>query len=301
MVKTSSVWFFGTSHFAVPYLRALTADDRFDVTLVITQPDKPAGRGKMMTPPPIKDIAEKQGLKVLQPKNINDYSQFSILNSQFVPPDFFVVIAYGQILSEEILRIPRIAPINIHYSLLPRWRGAAPIQHSILAGDTETGIAIQKMVRELDAGMILAQEKIAIRPRETFTSLHDRLAERGVPLLIQTLLHPLTPIPQSTTGVTVCRKLRREDGVVDPETMTAGQIDRKVRALNPWPGVTVTLSGQSVKLLETSLESVRSSTPLPCAHGTILHLVTVQPAGKKPMAGAEWMRGRQPRNPKQPK
>ena len=284
----TSIWFLGTSAFAIPSLEALIANPEFSVDLVITQPNRPAGRKKELLPPPVKIVAEQNGLKIIQPENINHDSPFSILHSPFVRPDYLVVVSFGQILSQQILDIPRVAPVNIHGSLLPRFRGASPIHHAILAGDRETGVTVQRMVKELDAGPILAQERTPMDPRETYASLHDRLASMGAQLLLKTLASSLTETPQNQKHVTVCRKLTRADGTVDPMAMTAEQIDRKVRALNPWPGVT----HGGLKILETALTPVQDSTPLPCTEGTILHLVTVQPAGKKPMTGAEWSRGK---------
>ncbi|MBI1812253.1 methionyl-tRNA formyltransferase [Candidatus Peregrinibacteria bacterium] len=287
-----SLVFLGTSTFAVPSLEALADDSAFSVNLVITQPDKPKGREKIQTQSLVKLAAQKRGLLVAQPEHINEefddlIAQFSIFNFQFS-----IVVAYGQILSQTILDFPDVAPVNVHASLLPRWRGASPMQHAILAGDREAGITIQKMIYELDAGPILAQERTPIEPRETFTALHDRLATMGAKLLVRTLKEPLHPKEQSTAGITICKKLTRVDGVVDPNAMTAEEIDRRVRALNPWPGVTMTIKGTTLKILETRLEQIGESYSLGCAHGTTLYLVTVQPPGKKPMSGAAWGRGR---------
>ncbi|MBI3619380.1 methionyl-tRNA formyltransferase [Candidatus Peregrinibacteria bacterium] len=287
-----SLVFLGTSTFAAPSLEALADDPAFSIDLVITQPDKPKGREKIQTQSPVKLVAQKHHLAVAQPENINDefddiLSKFSIFNFQFS-----IVVAYGQILSQTILNFPDVAPVNVHASLLPRWRGASPMQHAILAGDRETGVTIQRMVHELDAGPILAQEHTPIEPRETFTALHDRLAPIGAELLIETLKKSLHPVPQSENSVTICRKLTRADGIVDPQIMTADEIDRRVRALNPWPGVTLTIRDATLKILETSLEKTDESHALFCAHDTTLYLVTVQPSGKKPMSGGAWARGR---------
>ena len=294
--KKLSVWFLGTSAFAVPTLEALVANPAFSVDLVITQPDRPVGRKQDLTSPPVKITAEQHDVQVIQPENIN--SQFSILNSQFPQPDFLIVVSFGQILSDQILSIPKIAPVNLHASLLPRWRGASPLQHAILSGDTESGVTVQKIVKELDAGPILAQEKVTLDPRETFTTLHDRLATLGAALLIKTLTSPLHPVEQDQTKVTLCRTLKRADGKIDHSTLPASEIDRKVRGLNPWPGVTLIVNNQLLKLLETSLEASMNSAALACTQGTTLHLVTVQPAGGKAMSGSEWLRGKQPRQPK---
>ena len=206
--------------------------------------------------------------------------------------NFLVVVAYGQILSKEILALPRIAPINLHPSLLPRWRGASPMHHAILAGDRETGVTIQQMAEALDAGPILAQERLPLSSMETFASLKQTLAEKGAALLTHTLQSPLQPVPQDATKVSVCFKLTRKDGEVDPQRMTAEEIDRKVRALTPWPGVTCPINRETVKILKTSLTAVKEALPLPCAGDSTLFVLEMQPPGKKPMSGAAWTRGK---------
>lgn len=294
--KKISVWFLGTSPFAVPSLEALIADPAFSVDLVITQPDRPAGRKQELAASAVKIAAEKHGLRIQQPEDINTQLPSTSLgagstrNTQ--APDFLVVVSFGQILSQKILDLPTIAPVNVHASLLSRWRGASPLQHAILGADKESGVTVQKIVKELDAGPVLAQEKVTLDPRETFVSLHDRLAPMGANLLIKTLKSPLRPTEQDASQVTVCRTLKRSDGKLDHASLSASDIDRKVRALTPWPGVTLIINGQFLKLLETSLEPSMHSSAFPCAQGTVLHLVSVQPAGGKPMAGAEWERGK---------
>ncbi len=310
-----SIVFCGTPEFALPSLQALTEDPAFRVTHVITQPDKPVGRKQEMTSPPVKILANELGIPVLQPRNINKDLQLirhaeevgTLLRDDpslrfgspqdDVPtvskrPDFLVVAAYGQILSKEILAWPKIAPINLHASLLPRWRGASPIQHAILMGDQTSGVTIQRMVRELDSGPILAKEEIEIDPRETFISLHEKLSKLGAPLLLQTLKNPLKETSQDESKVTLCAKLTRGAGVVDPATMTAEEIDRHVRALVPWPGVRITIEGKEVKLIETSLEPSPDAFELSCAKGTMLYILRIQSPGRKPISGLEWWRGK---------
>ncbi len=294
---SSSVVFLGTSAFAVPSLRALAADKRFDVQLVVSQPDRPAGRKQTLTPPPVKITAEELSLKIFQPEKLN--SQFpahrslgeggSILNSQFPRPDFLVVVSYGQILSEEILAFPVVAAVNVHASLLPKLRGASPLQHAILQGLPETGVTVQRMVKELDAGPILAQSTVKPDNRETFLTLHDKLAVAGAKLLIETLSSPLEGKPQNESDATFCKKLTKSEGITDPKTMDAAQIDRMVRALTPWPGVTI----GDVKILSASLESSDESMPVSCADNSILYVTSIQPAGGKPMSGKEYLRGHQ--------
>ncbi|MEK7590909.1 MAG: methionyl-tRNA formyltransferase [Patescibacteria group bacterium] len=292
MAKVHPIIFLGTSAFAVPSLRALAGDPSFKIDLVITQPDRPAGRGKKMTPSPIKMLAKDLGLPIAQPESINEWRQPATSNQQPATfrPDFLVVVSYGQILPLAILNAPVIAPVNVHASLLPRWRGASPIQHAILAGDKETGVTVQRMVKELDAGPILAQEKTAIDGRTTAPHLHDRLATMGADLLTRTLNAPLSPVEQDEINITFCKKLTREDGKADPASMAAEEIDRRVRALNPWPGVTADVNGQTFKILAAELTATKDSFPLPCAKDTVLHLVSVQMPGGKPISGAEWAR-----------
>jgi len=282
------VVFMGTPDFAVPSLKALLSDPAFSVKLVITQPDKPTGRAQILTAPPVKEAAKRMELPVMQPEDIRkDFAGLHLPR-----PDVLVVVSYGQILSQEILDFPAIAPVNLHASLLPRWRGASPIQHAILAGDGETGVTVQRMFEQLDAGPILAQEKIPLASRETTQTLHDRLAKLGASLLKETLLHPLHPVPQDDAAATFCRKLARADGHCDPGALTAEEIDRKVRALTPWPGVTCPIKDEIVKILKTSLTEQPESLPLPCSKNTMVFIIELQSPGGKPMNGAAWMRGR---------
>jgi methionyl-tRNA formyltransferase len=289
-MEKKSIVFCGTPDFAIPSLRALAGDPRFDVRLVITQPDRPIGRSGRATPPAMKKAAIDLGIEVWQPEKLN--VQLAEGNYKAADrPDFLVVVAYGQLLSSLVLEWPTIAPINVHGSLLPRWRGASPVEHAILHGDTETGIAVQRMVKELDAGPILGIAKTPIGERETALQLRERLSAMGADLLVDVLSKPLVETPQSHDGVTICRKLSRDDGKADTATMTAVQIDRMARALYPWPGVTATVMGREVKIIETALEPTATSTLVVCAENSTLEIVMIQEAGKKAMTGAEWARG----------
>ncbi len=289
-MKRHSIVFCGTPDFATTCLKALASDERFDVQLVITQPDRPVGRGKEMTPPDVKVTAQELGISVLQPEDIN--ADFNAVSSTLsTRPDFLVVVAYGQILTQQVLDWPTIAPVNVHASILPRWRGASPIEHAVLHGDKETGVALQRMVLELDAGTILAIAKTPIGERENSLQLRERLAPLGASLLTDTLSKPLHETPQSTEGVTFCPRLSRDDGKADSATEAAEEIDRKVRAFTPWPSVRMTVNGRELKVLETDLSLTATSTPVVCAKNTTLHLVRVQEAGGKPMTGIEWERG----------
>lgn len=285
-----SIVFAGTSEFAVTCFAQLVKNPAFEITLVITQPDRPVGRKHVLTAPPMKKLALRHGIPVFQPEKLN--KEWSESEWKDLKPDFLVVVAYGQILSEKILSIPTRASINVHGSLLPRWRGASPIHHAILAGDTETGVTTQVMAKELDAGPILQQASTTIDPRETFTSLYAKLAELGAPLLEKTLLEPLNPQVQPTEGMTICGLLERRDGECNATTMTAEEIDRKVRALTPWPGVTMPINGVTVKVLETDLVQNAKALPVTCTDGSTLYVTLLQEPGKKPMSGADWERGR---------
>ncbi len=281
--KPQSVVFLGTSAFAVPSLKALALDPDFEIQLVITQPDKPAGRKQVMTPSPIKIAAQELRLPIAQPEKINS------LTTNHYPlttrPNFLIVVSYGQILSQEILDWPTEAAINVHPSLLPLLRGATPLQHAILHGLPESGVTVQRMIKELDAGPMLSQMSVPLTQRETFLTLHDRLALIGAELLVKTLKKPLQQTAQENEKATFCGKLSKADGIADPTTMTAHQIDRMVRALTPWPGVTIGTN----KILETTLES--GDLTVPCAEQTTLTIVRIQPAGGTPMSGSDFMRG----------
>lgn len=204
---------------------------------VVAQPDKPVGRGLQMQAPPVKQEALARGLEVAQPSKARDPEFLRLLHR--MAPDVIVVAAYGQLLPPDLLAIPRFGCLNVHTSLLPRWRGAAPIQWAILEGDTETGITLMRMDAGLDTGDILAMERTAVRPDDTGQILHDRLAVLGGDLLIRTLPDWLegriTPRPQGPQGVTYARKLTREDGRLDWRR-PAAVLERQIRALNPWPG-----------------------------------------------------------------
>lgn len=276
-----SIVFLGTSAFAVPSLHALVSDPNFDVKLVITQPDRPVGRKQLLTSSPVKVAAQKRELPVIQPENIHSLPDLP------TRPDFLVVVSYGQILSQEILDLPTTAAVNLHASLLPLLRGASPLQHAILQNLPTSGVTVQRMVKELDAGPILAQLSHTLDADETFTTLHNKLANLGADLLVQTLSRPLKEKMQDASQATFCRKLTKKDGISDPASMSAQDIDRRVRALTPWPGVSV----HDTKLLETSLEPSKEALSVPCANGTTLYVSRIQSAGGKPMSGADFVHG----------
>lgn len=284
MIRPISVIFAGTPEFAVPTLKALINDPDIRVKMVITQPDMPVGRKQEVLPTPVKVAAQEAGIEVLQPEDINT-------SYPTIDHDFLVVVAYGQLVKQHVLDAPKVAALNVHASLLPHLRGASPMQHTILHGDMTTGITVQRMVRKLDAGPILGQVIHTVDPRETIQTLHDTLSTLGTDLLLSILRNPPQEIEQDETNVTMCHKLSRETGFVDPSTMDAPTIDRAVRALVPWPGVRCAVSNEEVKLIETSLVPTNKSIELPCKN-SVLHIVSLQPPGKKPMSGIDFMRGR---------
>jgi methionyl-tRNA formyltransferase len=284
--------FCGTPEFALPALRALATDPRFVIDLVVTQPDRPVGRKQVLTPPPVKREAEALGLTVAQPEKLN--AALPELQTQVPRPDILVVVAYGQILSQAVLDWPSQLPVNVHASLLPRWRGASPIEAALVAGDQETGVTIQRMVRALDAGDILSQRSHPITGTDTSQTLRRDLAELGATLLVDTLTQPLTPVAQDASQVTLCTLLSREDGSIDCAVLTATEIERRWRAFTPWPGLTTEVHGEKLKLRQVSLSEQPNALKLDCAQGTALWVTEVQAASGTPMAAADWLRGRRP-------
>lgn len=292
--------FMGSPKFALPTLSALA--ENYSIQGVVTQPDRPAGRGKELTPPAIKSFAIDLGLPVIQPEKIKDPVAMQQLANW--APDLIVVVAYGQILRQTVLDLPRNGCINVHASLLPRWRGAAPIQAAILAGDEWAGVTIMRMDSGVDTGPILSQRGIPILCEDTAGSLSERLAEMGAELLIETLpvylMGELQPRPQNELGVTYAPMLKKGDGQLD-FTQSALDLARRVRAFNPWPGATTQWKGQPLRIHSAhAIEDYLSPPgqrlvygPKPAigtGQGTLV-LDEVQPAGKKAMPGDVFLRG----------
>lgn len=242
------VVFAGTPEFAVPSLRALL-NAGHDVVMVLTQPDRPAGRGRRTIAGPVKQYALEAGLPVRQPSNLEDASILAELQS--LRPRVMVVAAYGLLLKRSVLDLPELGCINVHASLLPRWRGAAPIQRAIEAGDAETGISIMQMAPGLDTGPVLARRAVPIEPTDTGGSLHDRLAPLGAELLVETLgglaAGAVEAVPQDDTAATYARKITAADSCLD-WSQPAEQLERRVRAMNPWPVVRVRHDGESLRI-----------------------------------------------------
>jgi methionyl-tRNA formyltransferase len=299
MHMMTRVVFMGSPEFAVPTLRALTRE--YAIVGVITQPDKPAGRGRGMRPPAIKVEAAALGLPVMQPPRLSDIQALHQL--QDWAPELIVVAAFGQILRTEVLSLPAHGCINVHASLLPRWRGAAPIQAAIAAGDSETGVTIMKMDKGLDTGDILAQRSETIRHQDTAESLSRRLSEVGAELLMEKLREYLSgvlmPVPQDPSRATKAPILRKEDGLLDP-SLPAVALERRVRAFNPWPGAYIDWTGGRLKIHRAYVAdtSVRAGTrlilqgePALAAMDGALVLDEVQPAGRKSMSGRAFLAG----------
>ncbi len=239
----------------MPSLRALV-DAGHEIQMVITQPDRPARRGMKLTPPAVKVAALELGLEVYQPERIRDPEAVERLRR--LRPDVLVVVAYGQIIPASVLAIPRLGAVNVHASLLPRHRGAAPVAGAILAGDTVTGVTIMRMDEQLDHGPILATSATDIGAREDAVALTSRLAALGAGVLVDTLAHPeeINAVEQDHGAATVTRRLSKEDGMLGWE-MGALEIDRRVRALQPWPGATLPTKKGRVKVLSGHVEGDR--------------------------------------------
>lgn len=243
--------FFGTPAFALPSLRALVNRGN-EVVAVVTQTDKPQGRGRRVAPPPIKELARSLGLAVFQPTQVRD-TQF-IQELRVLEPDAIVVVSYGRILPQALLDMPRYGGINLHPSLLPKYRGAAPIPWPILHGEEETGVTTFLMDEGMDTGPLLRQRPMAIRPFDTAGTLSERLSEEGALMLLETLdgleKGSIFPVPQPEKGVSYTSKLRKSDGEID-WTRPVLQIHNQVRGLNPWPGAYTFYQGELLKVWTT--------------------------------------------------
>src|SRR4029453_14124818 len=296
--------FIGAGEIGVPTLQALLRSSEHQLTGVVTQPDKPVGRAQRIEPTPIKRALAGSKVSILQPARIKDRQAIEEIRA--LQPDTIIVIAYGQILPREVLEIPRIACLNLHASLLPRWRGAAPIQAAIAAGDPETGITVMYMAEGLDTGDILLQRGIDILPTDIGGSLHDRLAQIAPEALLealQMLANGNAPrISQDNALATYAPKLTRDDGKID-WSEPAEIIERKIRAFNPWPGAFTEIAAPRVRKLKIFSaaivdlsgkpgEFLRSEKELIVASGkNALSLNEVQPEGKRRMDAAAFLRG----------
>lgn len=305
--------FFGTPELAVPTLQAVAK--AHTVTAVVCQPDKPQGRSKKLVPPPVKVAAETLGIPVHQPSKLNDGRFERWLQEQ--APEVCTVAAYGRMLKQPILDIPPKGWLNVHPSLLPRWRGASPIQTALLAGDTETGVSIMRIVLEMDAGDVLLQERVPINPEITHPELSAKLAEIGARLMVEGLdllaKDQAVFTPQDPALVTHSRIITKEDGRID-WTKSAWDIHNQVRALQPWPIAYCQFRGQTFRILRTkvldtgmendgdlpesaweapagSIVAVRKNSLLVATGSGILELLAVQAPGKRVMNTGDFLRG----------
>jgi methionyl-tRNA formyltransferase len=296
--------FMGSPEFAVPVLESLAT--HYYLVGVISQPDRPAGRGQGLVPPPVKLSAQRLGIPVFQPEKLRLPEALSQL--QAWSPDLMVVAAFGQILRQEVLSLPHQGCINVHASLLPRWRGAAPIQAAILAGDKETGITIMKMDPGVDTGPILNQRALAIHPQDTTSSLAPRLSILGAELLLETLPGYLSgsiqPQPQPDQGITYAPMLKKEDGWLD-FSQPALALERRIRAMHPWPGTSMDWEGLPLKILAAHVgmisnlgiqtpgfRTVEAGMPAVVAgDNTLLVLDEVLPPGRRVMPGRAFLAG----------
>ena len=291
--------FMGSPDFALPTLKALAG--ALPVVGVITQPDRPAGRGRVLTPPPIKVLAQSLDLPVIQPERLRDTAAMETLRAW--APELIVVAAFGQILRPAVLDLPRFGCINVHASLLPRWRGAAPIQAAILAGDEQTGVTIMRMDAGIDTGPMLSQRSLPIHLDDTAATLSERLACLGAELLLEALPKYLqgeiTPQPQAEIGATYAPMLEKSAGLLD-FSEPAANLARRVRAFNPWPGAHMLWNEQLIKIhlahaisgtCSIGQRSGRENMPAIGTGDGWLVLDTLQPAGKKPMSGAVFLQG----------
>lgn len=297
--------FAGTPDFSVPALKALLQRGQ-DIAAVYTQPDRPAGRGRKVTASPVKAAALSSGIPVLQPPTLRSEEAVETLRSQGA--DLMVVVAYGLLLPRAVLDIPPLGCINVHASLLPRWRGAAPIQRSILAGDPESGVTVMRMEAGLDTGPLYLRKSIRLDPGETGGSLHDRLARLGAAALMEALPGiadaSLEPQPQDEALATYAKKLSKDEALVS-WNRPAAELERMVRAFSPWPVAQTRLGDTVLRLWECSLPGgVAGAAPPGCvvcegkagidvATGDgLLRITRLQPPGKRPMSAADFLNAR---------
>lgn len=299
MNESTRIVFMGSPDFAVPVLRALAGSYR--ICGVVTQPDRPSGRGGKLTPPPVKVLAEELGLPLMQPEKLRAPEAMAQLTEW--APDVIIVAAFGQILRQNVLDLPRFGCVNVHGSLLPRWRGAAPIQAAILSGDAETGITIMKMDAGIDTGEMLAMRAIPIAPNDTGGTLFEKMSQLGADLLMETLPRylsgELVPQPQPADGATYAPMLKKEDGLLD-FARPAAELERRVRAFNPWPSAWMVWQGVPLKIhrahvaageTEPGQRVVVNGLPAIGTGAGLLVLDEVQPAGKKSMPGKAFLAG----------
>jgi len=299
------VLFFGSPESAIPSMREIMRCPELELLAVVTQPDRPSGRGRRLQSPPVKREALAAGLDALQPRSIR--KQHVAWGLEAYSADIFAVVAYGKILPPRLLAMPRLGCVNLHFSLLPRYRGAAPVNWALINGEKVTGVTTMLMDEGLDTGPILLQQEVKIEEGENASSLVRRLAAIGAPLLTKTLLElaagKLKPTPQDDGDATYAPLLKKEDGRID-WSWNASQIINRGRGLDPWPGIYSTFRGEQIKLLDIATAGTSAFKAEPgslkrkdlrlfvaCGEGTALELLQVQLPGKQPIAGADFANG----------
>lgn len=301
------VVFFGSAEFSLPSLICLH-DTPFNIVAVVTQPDKPFGRGKIISRNVIGKWANENKISTLQPENLNDTEFFNKLSE--IHPDIFIVVAYGKILPKTLLNLPKFGSINVHGSLLPKYRGASPVQVAILSGEIITGVSIMQMDAGMDTGPILSQEEVKIAPSDTAGTLSEKLSNIGGVLLVKTLTRlivgEIKPVPQPHEGISVCKKLSKNDGQIN-WSQTAQKIEQQVRAFHPWPTTWTTLKSDHslLKIHEARLSVADTSERIPgdtfinttgvlsvcCGENSALDIITVQPQNKNKMSSRDYILG----------
>ena len=300
--------FCGTPQFAVPALKAVV-DAGFRVRLVVTQPDRPSGRRMELSAPPVKQLAQKLGIEITQPDKIKNNLEFRARLEE-IKPEAIVVVGYGRIIPQWMIDLPPLGNINLHGSLLPKYRGAAPVQWAIAMGETVTGVTTMRIDAGLDTGDILLQRETPIAPEDTAETLGPRLAQMGAPLMVETLrglqAGTITPRKQDDAQATLAPILKKEDGLIDFRR-SAHQLCNRLRGFQPWPGAYTTLRGRNFNVW--AARPVEESVAAPgelrvdndrllvgCGEGSALELLTVQPEGKKRMAARDFMHEYHPKS-----
>jgi methionyl-tRNA formyltransferase len=305
VVDPLRIVYFGTPAFAVPALEVLLSS-RHPVVTVVSQPDRPKGRGQQLHPTPTHEVADANGIPVLQPARIRDEAFLDSLRA--LSPDLGVVAAFGRILPDSLLAIPRLGLINVHASILPRYRGAAPVQRAVLAGDTETGVTIMRVISELDAGPTFAVARVPIAPDATSGDVEADVARAGAAILLDVVEElaagRAVETPQDASQATYAPKVTKDEGVV-AWTRTASAIHDQIRGLQPWPLASSRLGGARYVLRKSTVvdnftdrepgvltEAHGDVLSVACGEGTVLRLLEIQPEGRRPMSSREFLAGR---------
>ncbi len=292
----------GTPEIAVPSLRALHENSKYEVALVITQPDKPKGRGNVMQAPPVKEYATSVGLEVYQPEKVRGNDEFLQKVSE-IAPDFYAVVAYGKILPQNVLDVPKFAPVNVHFSLLPKYRGAAPVNWAIINGEDKTGVATMFMDAGMDTGDILLVQDTPIE-KKTSVDLASELSISGADLLIETLdtFNNITPQKQDDSLATPAPIIKKHDGLID-WNMNAVDIERRVRGFQPWPVMHTSVNGKLLKIFEANVvgsenysevgivKDIQKNSFLVTTSAGLLEVLDLQLEGKKRMLATDFVKG----------